>query len=299
MKDKSSSQLPKRLAIVAVGIAVVSLAIAIGAPTWQPQRTQGKGPVAKEAAGPPPSQIYQARPKHKPPPLYAPGKDARLAVRDFLEWAGMSGADEREDARKVIAAARENEGVADALCEEVFRAQKEDHSRALLVLSVLGEMRSAVGAQCLNRFMNLPFPRTGTIVDGEIIEQTALATLQAKAIDGLAYLGTKAGDEAVLQAVAGHPSPIVRAEAVDAYLWNHRDSAEARRVLRQYVRKGEEIFLDRVRREDGERAETFNRKLKAFLKAHPEAVPPAPERDKNPQKEKRDEEPRSVKPPNW
>ena len=132
---------------------------------------------------------------------------------------------------------------------------------------------------------------TGTVVDGEIIEQTALATLQAKAIDGLAYLNTGETNEIVLGAIREHPSIIVRAEAIEAYLWNNRgQTAIARRTLTRFVRKGEEIYVDRIRRETGESAESFNRKLDTFLKARPQTNVPRPEPKKEQPKPK-DEKP--------
>lgn len=264
------------------------------------RQLQQREPESKQAGGPSPSEILEGRALHKPPALSGEGEEARRSVLAFIEWAGGSTPGEREDARQVIAGARENKQIAGALCQEAFRAQKTDHSRALVVLSILGEMRSPVGEECLRRFVNLPFPREGTkTTEGEIVEQTALATLQAKAIDGLAYMGTASGDEEVLRQVQKHPSIIVRAEAINAYLWNHRDSPEeARRRLAQYVRKGEEIYLDRIRREEGERAESFNQKLEAYLKAHPEVMPPSPEREaQGKQRPKREQPSRQVKPP--
>jgi hypothetical protein len=234
------------------------------------------------------------------PPLTASGKNPRTTVLEFVDFAGTSGGDRHEEIRKVLASASQNREVASVLCEEAFKAQKQDHSRALLVLSLLGEMRNPTGAQCLARFLALPFPKTGTKVDGEIIEQTALGELQAKAVDGLAYFNTKATDELVLRAVREHPSIIVRAEAIEAYLWNHRaQHAEARRTLSRYVRKGEEIYLDRVRRDTGEKAESFNRKLEEFLKAHPEVIPPKPEYGPKQKEKAPEKEQRVVKPPDW
>ena len=249
------------------------------------QAVSGKAPATTEAGGPSPSRLYASRTLHKPPPLTGSGEAARRNVLSFIDWAGMSTVEEREDARKVITGARDNGDVAKVLCDEAFQAQKTDHSRALLVLAILGEMRSSVGAECLERFMRLPFPDSGTVVDGEIVEQTALGTLQAKAIAGLAYMRTARGDEAVLRAVAKHPSRIVRAEAMNAYLWNHGDTPQARATLRRYVRKGEEAFLDRIRREPGDSASVFNRRLDAYLKAHPEAIPPVPEHGKRTEKD--------------
>ena len=101
-------------------------------------------------------------------------------------------------------------------------------------------------------------------------------TLQAKAIDGLAYLKSDSGDKMVFEAIAKHPSRIVRAEAIAAYLWNHDGSDRAKEALKPYVHKEELIFLDRVTRVEGEKKESFNRKLEAYLKTHPEMQAPAP-----------------------
>ncbi|HET9867071.1 MAG TPA: hypothetical protein VFQ06_07260, partial [Nitrospira sp.] len=81
----------------------------------------------------------------------------------------------------------------------------------------------------------------------------------------------------VLRTVREHPSRIVRAEAIAAYLWNKEYAEEAQQRLREYVRDGEEIFLDRLVRRAGDTADTFNPRLDAFLEEHPEARPPRPE----------------------
>ena len=203
----------------------------------------------------------------------------RIMLPRFLIGRAVPHRSEKEIARKVIRGGSQNVEIANALCAEIFAKLASDHSRVLIALSVLGEMQSPQSEVCLPQLVQLPLPTTGTVVEGEILEQTALATLQAKAIEALAYRKTANADNEVLRAVAQHPSRVVRAAAINAYLWNHGDSPEAKRALSRYVRKGEEIFLDRIRREPGEKAASFNRKLKAFLAAHPELRPPAPERD--------------------
>ena len=214
------------------------------------------------------------------PVLSGQGDDAKRAVVRFIDWAGKSNMKQRDEARKAMSGARDNKDVVAALCQEAFSAQKRDPSRALLILSIIGEMRSPLAEDCLRRFVNLPFPTSGTkTTEGEIVEQTALARLQAKAIDGLAYLGTPSADQEVLQQVQKHPSKAVRAEAISAYLWNHRNSPNARSTLAKFVRKGEERFLDRPSREEGEGARTFNPKLEAYLKLHPEVIPPRPQKN--------------------
>jgi hypothetical protein len=235
-------------------------------------------PKANAPAGPAPSTILAGRTLHNPPALTARGEDARKAVAAFIDWAGASLPEEHEDGRKALAAARENPDIVKAFAEEITAAQKTDHSRALLALSLLGEIRSPSAEEFFRQFVNQPFPQDGTRTEeGEILQQTDLATLQAKAIDGLAYLQSPRANEEVLNQVKQHPSIIVRAEAISAYLWNQKNSAVARRALLQFVRKGEERYLDQITRQEGERAASFNAKLEAYLKAHPEVAPPAPE----------------------
>jgi hypothetical protein len=186
---------------------------------------------------------------------------------------------EREDARKAIADAGSNKDVVQALIKEVERVQTLDHTRALLALALLGETRSPEAQAFFVEFTRRPLPTGGPVIEGEIIEQTRAAQLQAKAVDGLAYANNESSNKVVTEIISNHPSKIVRAEAINAYLWNHEDGDEARTLLAQYVRKDELILIDRVRRTTGENAESFNRKLDQFLKKHPEVVPPRPEKE--------------------
>ena len=231
-------------------------------------------PGTNMAAGPRPSEILKGYKVHAPPPLVS-GDD----VPHFLDWAGASHVDEREDARKAIADAGSNKDVVQALIKEVERVQTLDHTRALLALALLGETRSPEAQAFFGEFTQRPLPTGGPVIEGEVIEQTRAAQLQAKAVDGLAYANNESSNKVVTEIISNHPSKIVRAEAVNAYLWNHGDSDEARTFLSQYVRKDELILIDRVRRTTGENAESFNRKLDQFLKKHPEVAPPRPEKE--------------------
>jgi hypothetical protein len=235
--------------------------------------TSADAPGSRSPGGPRPSEILKGYKAHSPPPL-ATADD----VPRFLDWAGASHVDEREDARNAITAAANNKEVVQAFIKEVERAQTPDHTRALLTLALLGETRSPEAQAFFADFARRPLPTDGPVIEGENIEQTRAAQLQAKAVDGLAYANNENSNQVLTQIIAEHPSKIVRAEAINAYLWNHGDNEEARRALSQFVRKDEQILIDRVRRETGETAESFNRKLDEFLKKHPEAMPPAPEK---------------------
>ncbi len=239
-----------------------------------------QAPSTGTAAGPQPSTVVKQLAERRPPQLTGAGEEARKNALAFIDWASASTKTQTELVRKAIAEARENQGIMKALCDEAFTRQTSDHSSALVVLSLIGEARSPYGEECLARFLKQPFPEKGTVVEGEVLEQTALATLEAKAIDGLAYLRNDEADRLVLEAVARHPARIVRAEAIAAYLWNHEYAPKARQTLESYVHPDEKIFLDRVVRQEGEARESFNRRLATYLKAHPEIRPPVPERAK-------------------
>jgi hypothetical protein len=247
------------------GLVVVSL---IG---LRVNSLQAQAPTPGSA--PPPQLIVPVPGPAAAPPLASPNVPAAESVPRFIDWASRSGTEQREIVRKLIAAAAKNSDVAEELCREIFEAQKSDHSRTLIMLSVLGEMRNPEGEKCLTRFIHQPFPTQGTVVNGEIIEQTSLGTLQGKAADGLAYAGTETGDREVLWAAGAHPSRIVRAEAINAYLWNHQDSQTARAALLKVVRPDEAGFLDRPRHEPGMNRDQFNGKLLEYAKKHPAPKP--------------------------
>jgi hypothetical protein len=230
-------------------------------------------PATNAPGGPSPSTLLKSYELHSPPSL-ASASD----VPRFLDWAGASHVDERDDARKVLAEAASRPDVIDGFIKEIERVQTADHTRALLALALLGETRNPTAQDFFAEFARRPLPTTGPVIEGEIIEQTRAAQLQAKAVDGLAYANTEAANRVVTQIIAEHPSKIVRAEAINAYLWNHGDSDEARKFLAHFVRKDDSILLDRVRRDTGDTAEVFNSKLAAFLQKHPELAPPQPEK---------------------
>src|SRR5262249_41506078 len=189
-------------------------------------------PVRGQVVAPPTAKSDTTQPRRPdPPPLAGTGLAAQASVAAFLDWASNSTVAEHNLGLIRITEARQNAEIGIALCTQVFTNAVLDHSRALVALSVFGEMQSPIAEECLPRFVQLPLPNAGKVVEGEIVEQTALAILQAKAIEALAYRKTTGGDAAVFRAVAQHPSRIVRAAAIDAYLWNHGDSAEARITL--------------------------------------------------------------------
>ncbi|GMT98798.1 hypothetical protein KH5H1_29170 [Corallococcus caeni] len=243
-------------------------------------------PTSEKPSDIPPSRVIEGRVLHAPPKLDA--ADARKSVNAFITWAGESIVEEQNDARRALASAAKSPDLIKAFTEEILAAQESgDTSRALVGLGLLGEMRTYDGTKFLVEFVRKPLPTKGTVIEGELQEEAQQARLQAKAIAGVAYLRDPEFDREVAYQAGNHPSVIVRAEAISAFLWNRGDTLEARKELEPFVRKEERLFLDRVRRVSGEGAEAFNRKLTAYLKAHPEVQAPNPEpKDPRPPEEK-------------
>ncbi|NOK08130.1 hypothetical protein [Corallococcus exercitus] len=243
-------------------------------------------PTSEKPSNVPPSRVIEGRVLHSPPKLDA--ADARKSVNAFITWAGESIVEEQNDARRALVSAAKQPELVKAFTEEILAAQESgDTSRALVGLGLLGEMRTYDGTKFLVEFVRKPLPTKGTVIEGELQEEAQQARLQAKAIAGVAYLRDPEFDREVTYQAGNHPSVIVRAEAISAFLWNRGDTLEARKELEPFVRKEERLFLDRVRRVSGEGAEAFNRKLTAYLKAHPEVQAPNPEpKDPRPPEEK-------------
>lgn len=194
----------------------------------------------------------------------------------FLDWASSSIPSEREQVRAIITEAAGNQSIAEHLIDEIERALDTDHTRALVALALLGEMRSPYSEGYLREFVWRPLPESGPMAEGVIIARQSLAMLQAKAAAGLAYYGTLQNE--MLNIIGYHPSRVVRSEAISAYLYSEGDSESARRLVLEAVRPNEAVFVDRIRRISGMSHQAFNTELAAYLELHPEVVPPDPEK---------------------
>lgn len=242
-------------------------------------------PSSEEGAAPAPGSVLARRP---PPPALN-----RETALDFISWAAAVPKIQDDEVARILAEVKGDEAVAQTFCDEAFRVQDTDPGRALIALSLLGEMGGGAATGCLRKFVEQPLPETGTMVEGEIVERSRLEGLQAKAIEGIAYARTEETDKLVLEAIAGHPSRSVRADAIAAYLFNHDYSERALAQAAEVARPDERIFVERVVRRAGETSDTFNVKLRAYLETHPDIRPPAPEqRDA-------DRQPRFTEPPEF
>lgn len=257
----------------------LSLLVAAAVTVWKPcvasahEFPEQELPASKSPSKTSPAEQLKKIQSQKPPRLTSPSD-----VRPFIRWASGSPTERAQEVRDLLANVRSNAAVVQAFCAAVLEAQKADWTLALVALALLGEIRSPAAEACLMKFVEQPLPSKGTIIDGDILEAEELAMLQGKAVHGLAHLRTGSADSYVLRTAGRHASRIVRAEAIAAYLFAHDNSDKARRDLEGAIRAEEKIFLDRVVRLQGQKADDFNKRLGAFLAAHPEARPPPPTR---------------------
>jgi hypothetical protein len=275
-------RLPFAITLVALSCSVTAAAV-LGS---QRPSSQVADPVATSA--PPHAQSgpveavslarYRALLRSRAvPELVIAGRPVTDSVNEFLERVSISAVDEREPIRAAIARNAKNPEVVKALAATVFDGSR-DFTRRLTALGVLGELRHPDGEAALTQFVRLPLPTQGHMIEGEIAESISLQQLQMKAVDGLAYAGTATGDAEVLRLVKEHPSRAVRAEAIEAYLFNHGYSAAARQALARVLRPEERAFLDRPHLLPGISAAAFNAQLASFLRLHPELQPAPPAR---------------------
>jgi hypothetical protein len=170
----------------------------------------------------------------------------------------------------VVLAAAGNEAIAGAIVSSL--AADPDLGRDLVDISVLVELRTQTGFQYFQALLNAPAPTTSTFY-GEYpgpVEGHELEKLQARAIDGVAFMMNAASDALLLSTLAATTSNTVRARIVHDYLWIHGPGG--RETISAILSTDQQILLDRM--EVGGR-QPFDTRLAAYLALHPEVIPPS------------------------
>jgi hypothetical protein len=125
------------------------------------------------------------------------------------------------------------------------------YGRQLIHLSILGEMRNERALPPLQDHLNSHecpvYEERGFIQPESAAPKMsvfdACAGLKAAAINMIAYIYSPAATAMLLKTISDHPSRTVRLSAINAYLYNHGDAAQAIVTVRQYVSAGEEKFV--------------------------------------------------------
>ncbi len=203
---------------------------------------------------------------------------SRHTIDDFIRFAGQSRADEREAVRALIADAENEPDIIDGLFERYETAQRSDTGLALLILSIIGELRSRAALDRLIALVWTRAPEAEPAGHGALSEVDVLEMLQSKAAEGIAYLPTTEAERETLRIAAEHPAASVRSAAIAAYLHHAPDHERARARLLEILRRDDASSLDRTSRLVVSDPAEFNAALTRFYDLHPEHVAPEAER---------------------
>jgi hypothetical protein len=151
----------------------------------------------------------------------------------------------------------------------------KDLGTSLVILGILGEMRNRSSLRSLESVVWQRLPAVESGGHGELVERDLVEMLASKAVEAVAFLKIDTSDALTLRVVREHPSKLVRGAAIDAYLYNHGDSTQARERLRAVVRPEDRLLLDRVRRSRSNGRDAFNEGLRRFYSVYPQEVAPA------------------------
>ncbi len=200
-------------------------------------------------------------------------KQAELTVNTidaFILWASGSSKKEREVVRTQIVNAKSKGKISDGLFERFYKVEQKDFSKAVIILAIIGELRTPEAIEPLYKIATATVPPRSADAHNQLEETDRVEMLATKAVEGLAYFNTPNTDELVRKIIATHPSRTVRATAINAYLYNKRDSKEAKEQLRGIIQKGDENRLDATRLIANQKSANFNQKAAEFYSKYPE-----------------------------
>lgn len=195
----------------------------------------------------------------------------------FIEWAAAVPVAGIEVVRRRIAAAREDRSVFMGLVDRLWQLPTVDVSRHCLLLSVVGELRNPEAVRVLSKFVwysdEMTVSRPEAALRDCTFEANGTSRLRARAAEMLAWLSTEQAYESTLQIAVEHPDGFVRAAAVDAYMYNHDDSAAAAEYLRKIVRPADQPLVGLPRWTRDTDPEEFERRVLDFYDRYPEERP--------------------------
>lgn len=203
-------------------------------------------------------------------------------VDEFLVWVQRVPLSQTALIRNQIALAASDDVVVDELAKRLFEIPIQNVGRHLMILSVLGETRNPRAVAPLVRFIWLDRP---------LVEEPAQVLgagthtsrfnynggLRARAVEMLAYIGTNDAFNGTRDVVSKHPGAEVRIAAIDAYLFNHNDSEDAKAELLRLARPDEAKLIGSPRRTRDMDVKEFDARVQGFYERYPEERPPVPQ----------------------
>lgn len=234
----------------------------------------------------PPVILYTPLPKQTPVHLEI------TTIEKFVDWVSIMPSSQVPDVKEQIAKVASDTALVDALASRLSFKAPGSYGRQLIYLSILGETKNERALGALQNYLNsadcLVFEETRAVKPPAGSNNTsyfdACAGLKSAAVNMIAYLNTPAARNIVLQAVQNHASRAVRLSAMNAYLYNNSDSADALALVRRHARKDEVKFAGLPRFAPQFSLKDFDERVAQFYKEHPEEQQPVPARISHPAK---------------
>ena len=196
-------------------------------------------------------------------PSAASVDEVELALSDLLPQVYRATKADLPVVAEVVAKLRRQPGAVEAMARQYRQLPAEAVEQRLVVLGMLGEMKRSDAMAQLRDVIWAPLPPADS--QGDMLTARDLEEMvQAKAVQGLAYLATPQADAAVREVIEKHEALHVRVSAIDAYMWNHADSPETAAELYRLLPADLHPYVERPRFHRGMDREEFTRKLRAW-----------------------------------
>jgi len=164
---------------------------------------------------------------------------------------------------ELVAGLRKQPGAVEAMARQYRELPAEAIEQRLVVLGILGEMKRPDAVAQLREVIWAPLPPADSQAE-LLTERDFEEMVQAKAVQGLAYLETPQADAAVREVIERHEALHVRVSAIDAYMWNHGDSPKTAAELYRLLPAEMHLYVERPRFHSGMDRQEFNRRLRAW-----------------------------------
>ena len=205
-------------------------------------------------------------------------------VDKFVDWVSSMPSSQVGEVKEQIALVKSDPKVVDAVAGKLSFRNLGSYGHQLIYLSILGEMKNERALGPLKDYLNSPecpvFEERAAILRSPGGPKTsvfdACAGLKAAAINMIGYINSAAAQAVVLKTVGGHASRTVRLSAMNAYLYNNGDTADAIATVRQHAKPEEAKFVGLPRLSSDSNPKEFAARLARFYTENPDERPPQP-----------------------
>jgi hypothetical protein len=199
-------------------------------------------------------------------------------IDEFVAKVGATPRSQISTIQDAIARSKADSDLVVGLTKRLLVTPVTDVNRHLMILSILGELRDPAAIGSLREFIWSDRPLVPPqAVEGGSGRRTSYfnhdGALKARAAEMLSFIATREADEATLEIASKHSGAEVRIAAIDAYLFNHSDSAEAKEELLKRVRPEERKLVGLPRFKQNMNRAEFDRRIADFYRLYPEEMP--------------------------